>query len=52
MRLLTIYIQWRPKIPYNSVNKSIQLDQKILQIDLTVPTITIKILYNTDQEHL
>ena len=52
MKLLTIFKQWRPNIPYNSVHKSLQLDQKILQINLTVPIIIIKILYNTDQEIL
>ena len=48
MKLLTTYKQRRPKIPYNSVNKSLQLDQKFLQINLTVPKMIVKILYNTD----
>ena len=44
--------QCRQNIPCNTVQKSIQLDQKILQFNLTVLIIIIKILYHTDTEFL
>ena len=46
MKLLTIYKQWRPNIPYSSVHKSLQLDKKFLQINED------KISYNTVHKSL
>ena len=40
------------KVSYNTVHKSSQLGQEILQINLTVPIIIIKILYHADAEFL